>query len=575
MKTKFYFTAIILMVLQFTIAQNKSRGTLDTSTPVATVPNVPDLPPASTEVFRFLPGLVTQIDTGTGFGFTTTNRWFSIGNLTPSSTSQTLYGFRIQRAGRGLLFGYSGTNQSVSPDVPGNPFIQWVGNNDPATNATPGNLEFRTSTSSTNPASDRLAFTLRSDLTALLGEVSSIQTGQPIPKYEINGVGLSSGQNLTSFLVNVPALGGGTIVKGAIINSVPSLNSNGGIQGNTALEINSNGANPFNYGVKINSSNQANENYGIYSDMLNLNTSGARSTANLNYGIRSKVVSPGFTSTAYGLYGEVVSSATVGSINVGVYGTATGTGTTTVGPQGNYAGYFGGTIYATQGLFGSDKRLKKEIKKEENILDKIALLNPVNYKFNDENKDLRLNLPKELQHGFIAQDLEKVFPELVVDLIHPSFNEKNEQIGTKTLKAVNYTGIISILTESVKELSNQVKELQTKIDEMQKGVNADSTLKSKNSEKITTNTNEYFLGQNTPNPFTSLTEIEYAIMPSAESVKASILILNLNGQIINEYKLSSIKGKITVEASSLQKGVYLYSLVNNGKILDTKKMLIN
>ena len=99
-----------------------------------------------------------------------------------------MYGIRVQRAGRGLVFGYSGSNDLNGITPAGNPFIQWVGNDDPATNVTSGNLEFRTATSSTNPASDRLALTLRSDLTALLGEQSSgFGTVFGIfPKLEIN-----------------------------------------------------------------------------------------------------------------------------------------------------------------------------------------------------------------------------------------------------------------------------------------------------------------------------------------------------------------------------------------------------
>ena len=79
MKTKFYFTAIILLVFQFTFAQqNQSPSGINPNSfsPVA-------LPPSTTEVFRFLPGLVTQIDKGSTFDFTTANQWFSLGNLTP------------------------------------------------------------------------------------------------------------------------------------------------------------------------------------------------------------------------------------------------------------------------------------------------------------------------------------------------------------------------------------------------------------------------------------------------------------------------------------------------------------
>ena len=49
-------------------------------------------------------------------------------------------------------------------------------------------------------------------------------------------------------------------------------------------------------------------------------------------------------------------------------------------------------------------------------------------------------------YGVIAQDIEKVIPELV------------DQINNK--KSVNYDGIIAFLVEAVKELNARVKKLE-------------------------------------------------------------------------------------------------------------------
>ena len=242
-------------------------------------------------------------------------------------------------------------------------------------------------------------------------------------------------------------------------------------------------------------------------------------------------------------------------------------------PIGNYAGYFAGTIYATQGLFGSDRKLKKDIKTEESSLVKLNALNPVTYNFEQDQGDLKLNLPLELQHGFIAQELEKVYPELVKDVLHPIFNDKNEQTGTRTLKAVNYIGLISVLTESLKELSNEVTVLKEKIAISEKTYTINTTKNFTEEEIKLIKENGFYLGQNTPNPFKTSSVIEYSL-PENEK-EASLLILNLNGQMIKEYKLNLNRGSITIEAGSLQKGMYLYSLVSNGQEIATKKMLVN
>ncbi len=559
MKAKKLFLLVSILILNFTNgqAQNKSLGAIDVTIPI-------DLPPSTTEVFRFLPGLVTQIDKGAGFGFTGTNQWFALGNLTPSFTSQTLYGFRVQRAGRGLTFGYSGANESSGITAAGNPFIQWIGNNDPLQPSTisQGNLEFRTSASSSTAAADRLSLTLRSNLSALLGETTTVVASGIVPKLEINasGFGLQTG-----ILVDASGGSGGAQLRSGVFKA---LATSGGTLISTAIETFSGGSFLENFGLKLSTGNRGATNTGVFSEVSAFNTVAGSPTNSLSYGLRSRVTSATATQLVsnYGVYSEVF-TGNASSINCGVFATTFGNINSTNGILGTYAGYFGGTVYATQGLFGSDKKLKKDIVTEANILEKIALLNPVNYKFNDENKDLRLNLPTETQHGFIAQELELIFPELVKDVLHPSFNDKNEQIGIKTLKAVNYTGMISILAQSVKELVNQVKVLQSKLDK-----NENARLNIKDSEVLSSSKN-YFLGQNTPNPFTNTTEIEYEL-PNFDN-SAFLLILNLNGQTISEYKLTAKKGLVTINSNSLQKGLYLYSLILNGQELDTKKMILN
>jgi len=502
MKTKLNFSVIVmLLVTFFGYSQNKSNDVITEVSPIS--PTL--LPPTSSEAFRFRSGLVTQLDSGSAFDFLSSSQWFSLGRLTPSATSQTLYGMRIQRAGKGLVMGYSGANQTLAgaPTAGGNPFIQWVGNfgsASPFTSA--GNLEFRTSSSSIDPTTDRLVFTLRSNLTALLGETSAFT---PV-----------SGTCLTK-------------------QSGPKLDVN-------ALSI-----------------------PGIYVS----NTGGTNCE---NFGFKTIITTP-VSSSNYGVLSIVNSNPAAGTINIGVYGSASGTQSQVAGPIGNYAGYFAGTVYATQGYFGSDARLKKDIKKEESTIEKLNLLNPVTYNFEQNQDGLKLDLPGGLQHGFIAQELEKVYPELVADVIHPIFDEKNVQTGTRTLKAVNYVGLISVLTESLKELSNEVTILKEKLATTEKTYVVSNKKNFSEEELKNIKTNGFYLGQNTPNPFKTSSVIEYSL--PANELEASLLIFNLNGQTIKEYKLNETKGSVTIEEGVLGKGMYLYSLISNGEEIITKKMIVN
>ncbi|SRR3989344_3421893 len=102
-----------------------------------------------------------------------------------------------------------------------------------------------------------------------------------------------------------------------------------------------------------------------------------------------------------------------------------------------------GNVRADGFLYSSDRSLKTDISKIENVLDKILTLEGVNFKWKDSGK-------KSI--GFIAQDVEKVFPELVT-------TDKNT--GLKSLEYGNLTGA---LVEAIKEQQTEIKNQQTEID---------------------------------------------------------------------------------------------------------------
>ena len=67
----------------------------------------------------------------------------------------------------------------------------------------------------------------------------------------------------------------------------------------------------------------------------------------------------------------------------------------------------------------------------------------------------------ENQHksiGFIAQELETIFPELVFD-------------DEKGMKSVNYDGVIPILVNSIKEQQQKIDKLESEIEEIKKLLN--------------------------------------------------------------------------------------------------------
>ena len=90
----------------------------------------------------------------------------------------------------------------------------------------------------------------------------------------------------------------------------------------------------------------------------------------------------------------------------------------------------------------SDKRLKENIKPIESALDKVSKLQGVTFDWKEKGIT---NLKEDI--GFIAQDVQKVIPELV---------RENED----GMLSIRHQGIAPILLEAIKELKQEIEELK-------------------------------------------------------------------------------------------------------------------
>jgi len=105
----------------------------------------------------------------------------------------------------------------------------------------------------------------------------------------------------------------------------------------------------------------------------------------------------------------------------------------------NGNGHFEGDVIAYSTTIASDERLKENVKVIDNALDKLDQLRGVTFDWIDRD-DKRSG-------GVIAQELEKVMPELV--------NEVDSLKNEDSFKAVDYNGLIGLLIEAVKELNDK------------------------------------------------------------------------------------------------------------------------
>ncbi len=178
------------------------------------------------------------------------------------------------------------------------------------------------------------------------------------------------------------------------------------------------------------------------------------------------------TSYNYGIYANAQDAT--GSFNIGVYARASGAATTNYGLYGyatgggtNWALYSLGPAYSSTGTWtGSDERLKTNIKSFNGAIEKLTQIDIKTYNFKTEEYKY-LNFPSTKQYGVIAQNLEKVFPEMVLESEHFIPNENGDITDqTVSFKTVNYTQLIPVLIKAVQEQQKMIEELQKEIQEL-------------------------------------------------------------------------------------------------------------
>ena len=323
------------------------------------------------------------------------------------------------------------------------------------------------------------------------------------------------------------------------------------VSNSLGLLVKSSGTLPFGKGIEIEQTSGTNFNLGlsIICENGSDSTQGilvkSKGRGSRSFGVFAAAIDG--AREQYGLYGVVDNSGTFGA---GVYGR---------GRPSNvqWAGYFDGNVFTTGSYLPSDSKLKNNIKPETSVLEKLALLKPVTY---DYKKMEEMNLSIGLQHGFISQELATVFPELTIDVTKPIFDKEGKSTGMYDFKGINYNGLISVLTAAVNELNAELKNVKEELSAL-KNI---SVTKSENSKVI--------MEQNIPNPFSDQTTIRYQL--STGDNAADIMVLDLNGKMIKTYPIVKNTGEITIKSAEIGSGLFIYTLVQNGQSLITKKMII-
>jgi hypothetical protein len=256
--------------------------------------------------------------------------------------------------------------------------------------------------------------------------------------------------------------------------------------------------------------------------------------------------------------------------------------------------YASGAFIGT--LISSDANLKTNISELSPITERIMKLRPVMYDFVRDGSGRGVSRDDNFKNrvGFIAQEVQDYFPDLV------KAYKLGDDENAEELLSLDYAGLIPYLTKAIQELSEivwkqsetiedlieTVEQQQQQISDIQTGVYManfvidavpGSTPQGTQSPSATLRINSVeanILFQNVPNPFNSATTITYRL--AEKTINAKICIYNLTGKQLQCYNLPAVEGEnsIEVRASSLQSGMYLYSLIVDGRLIDTKRMVL-
>lgn len=350
--------------------------------------------------------------------------------------------------------------------------------------------------------------------------------------------------------------------------------------------------------IHINSLSNKRSIYGVYSSVF----SGTNAIATVGVWGRSGLST---NRSNYGIVGILndISTSSNNYYGAAVFGNTLSS--TLPRLDGRYAGYFNGDARVTGTLTAgivatsSDYRLKENVRSlssTDGCLGKLMSMNVV--EFNNKQREYEVSkseldeeeqmeaelleqdstiaimnlhekstevkarwfeegspIIKNKHYGLIAQELQKIYPDLVIE----------SQDG---YLAINYLEIIPLLIRSVQELKSELDATKGSNAPIQKAQTRSTDEEATDMDAIVTT-----LYQNTPNPFTESTLIQCDV--AEEVIKADLYVYDMNGKQITVYAITERGAtNITIEGRSLEAGMYLYALIADGQVIDTKRMIL-
>ena len=239
----------------------------------------------------------------------------------------------------------------------------------------------------------------------------------------------------------------------------------------------------------------------------------------------------------------------------------------------------------TSGVFvQSDERFKENIEPVgDDVLSLLEGLEAVSYTLKNDNARLRESLSSipaltdkvkgqlefydkfyadnekgSERYGFLAQNVKEVFPQLVYT-------------DNSGYMYVDYIGLIPLLVRSINELRAELAEV--KGEKPAEAVPALAAAQQSAQSELEASLGAAKLYQNAPNPWSSETVIRYSLPRNVAS--ATIYIYDMQGAQLKSIPANGRdESQVTLTAHDLKAGMYLYALVADGALIDSKQMIL-
>ena len=229
----------------------------------------------------------------------------------------------------------------------------------------------------------------------------------------------------------------------------------------------------------------------------------------------------------------------------------------------------------------SDGRLKDNVNPLEGSAEGLSMLSPVRYSLTAQNvgdgdthstfstgsadeaieatEESTLTPDPRTRFGFIAQEVQEIFPELVIE-------DADGTLG------IDYTGFIPLLVDALGTLQRRVDEQQEIIEALSDSGQGRRLSPSAGVRDLLIEAGAE-VAQNTPNPFTATTRIACNVPVSVS--EAALFVYDLQGQQRLHIPVTERGGsEIVIEGSTLTPGMYIYTLIADGVEIGSKRMIL-